>query len=177
MIEIVDLNVNDHANLISSLYLNMTAEGRMDDVLYQGGHDIVYFLQWVKSLRVFYGAFKDRVIIGGGWVDVPYSMEGSDRSYKKAEIGFGFSKSASVFEALAAGRMMLERTFEFYDIDFLYGTTPESNKLALGYAKRLGFQLYGPIPNTCIFRGKLEGTYTSYLDRSLLNGRVKKKED
>jgi hypothetical protein len=155
----------------------MTAEGRMDDVLYQGSHDIVYFLNWVRSLRVFYGAFKDTVIIGGGWVDVPYVMESQDRPYKKAEIGFGFSKKATIFEGLVAGRKMLERTFNFYDIDFVYGTTPESNKLALGYAKRLGFQLHGPIPNSCVFRGKLEGTYTSYLDKELLNGRSEKKEN
>jgi len=177
MIEVFDLNVNDHANLISSLYLNMTAEGRMDDVIYQGEHDIVYFLNWVKSLRVFYGVFKDSVIVGAGWVSVPYAMESPERSYRKAEIGFGFSAKATVFEALKAGRMMLDRTFDFYGIDFLYGTTPESNRLALGYAKRLGFKLYGPIPNSCVFRGKLEGTYTSYIDREILNGRIEAKQD
>jgi RimJ/RimL family protein N-acetyltransferase len=78
---------------------------------------------------------------------------------------------------LDAGRQMLGMTFDQYNIDYLFGTTPAVNKAALAYAKRLGFEMYGPIPNSCAFRGKIESTYISHITKDLLNERRTKKED
>jgi hypothetical protein len=155
----------------------MKAEGRMDDIFYSAPHDVNTFLEWAKGVAVFYGAFKNNIVVGCGWVDVPIIMDVRSGHKRKAEIGFGFSSKCSVFEALAAGRLMLDKTFTDYHIDYLFGTTPEPNRVALSYAKRLGFQLFGPIPNSCSFHGKLESTWISYISKELLNERSIKKED
>lgn len=176
-LEIKVLDVKHHADLLAWLYLKLKLEGRADKIFYQAPHDVVYFLTWVDQLAVFYGGFKDDILVGGGWVGMPSLLEAKEdqaplcgkTTFRKAEIGFGFSGDCSVFEALQMGRLMLETTFDSYKIDFLFGTTPESNKAALMYARRLGMELIGPTPNTCVFNGKIEGTYTSHLTKELLN--------
>jgi hypothetical protein len=165
------------SDVIASLYLNLKAQGRMDDIFYSAPYDINTFMAWAKGVSIFYGVFKDNVVVGCGWVDVPVVMECESGRYRKAEIGFGFCNQCSVFQALQAGREMIEMTFDLYQIDYLFGTTPSPNKAALAYAKRLGFQLFGPIPNSCSFRGKLESTYISHISKDLLNGRSIKEED
>ncbi len=61
--------------------------------------------------------------------------------------------------------MMFDVFFVKYEIDALFGTTPDENKLALRYAQRVGMSLHGPIPDFCTWQGKLTAGWISHIGR------------
>lgn len=142
----------------------MLHAGRADQVFYSFPHDLKTCLDWVAGTTAFYGAFRDSELIGAGWVQ-DLLVIGGDPALTKAELGFGFMPNCTVFEALESGRLMLDYSFDVYGIDFLFGTTPRSNRAALAYAKRLGLRMYEPVENFCTYMGKVDACVTSSISK------------
>ena len=158
--------INKSSNLIGLWYLNMVHSQRASQVFYAFPHDLKFALDWAMNTTAFYGAFRDKELIGAGWVDNLLAI-GGEPPVTKAELGFGFMPNCGIFEALQAGRLMLDYSFDVYGIDFLFGTTPLSNKAALAYAKRLGLRLYEPVENFCTYQGKIDACVTSSISKEV----------
>ena len=167
--------INKSPNLIGLWYLNMVHSGRADQVFYSFPHNLKFALDWAMNTTAFYGAFRGDELIGAGWVDNVLAI-GGDPPATKAELGFGFMPNCGIFEALQAGRLMLDYSFDVYGIDFLFGTTPLSNKAALAYAKRLGLRLYEPVENFCTYQGKIDACVTSSISKEVWHERRSKRE-
>jgi len=155
-------------NHIGWWYLGMVTAGRADKVFYANQHDLQYALTWAKQCNHFWGAFSGDNLIGVGFVENEQFFKSDLGELYRAELGFGFMPNCTVFEALEAGRKMLDASFAEGYTD-LFGTTPEHNLPALAYAKRLGLKLYGPVPNFCHYLGLKSGVYTSHISREEWN--------
>lgn len=142
-------------------------------MFYSFPHDLKFALDWAMNTTAFYGAFRDQELIGAGWVD-NLLVIGEDPALTKAELGFGFMPNCTVFEALQAGRIMLDYSFDVLGVDFLFGTTPRSNRAALAYAKRLGLRMYEPVENFCTYLGKVDACVTSSISKEDWHERSKK---
>ncbi len=153
----------------------MVHSGRANQVFYAFPHDLKFALDWAMNATAFYGAFRGEELIGAGWID-NLLVIGSDPPVVKAELGFGFMPNCNIFEALHSGRLMLDYTFDVYGIDFLFGTTPLSNKAALAYAKRLGLRQYEPVDNFCTYQGKIDACVTSAISKETWIERRNKEE-
>lgn len=175
MITVRDISGN--SNLIGLWYLSMLGCGRADKVFYAAPHDLQYVLDWSKDITII-GAFKDDVLIGTGFVNNIQDFTGDNWSRRRAEVGFGFLPNCSIFESLRAGREILDICFskDGLGIDDMFGTTPEPNKQAVAYIRRIGLALYGPIPNFTNYLGKHVGVYTSYISREQWNQQRSKQQ-
>ena len=160
------LDITGNTDIVAAWYYLLNKD-RIPKVFYadEGQQDILSVLTWAKTVPRMYGAFIGTALLGLGWIEsiVPYNL--STGVTYRAEMGFGFTPNSTVFQALYGGRMMVDKAFEESTVDFIFGTTPELNKEAIAYIKRLGFSMYGPIPNYCSYLGKLSGCYTSYVER------------
>lgn len=149
-------------NLIGWWYLNSVLCGRADKVFYASDHNLKDILDWFDRLTVCIGAFRDELLIGVGFVDTTIIF---NKEIKRGEVGFGFLPNCNVIQALQAGRLIIDQLTGEYGYTLLLGTTPLLNKEALAFAKRLGFDQYGPIPYTSFYLGELTGTFTSVLTK------------
>jgi len=77
----------------------------------------------------------------------------------RAEVGEGFFRGVSPLDTYWFGVMSLDYIFEDLGVDVVYGTTPAPNRAAVRYARSLGMQLYGPIPNYTTWKDKATGEY------------------
>jgi|SRR5579872_207376 len=149
------------ADWLARAYFQMRAEGILPVVFFNEEPDIASFLRWfTRPEAVVCGCFRDSVLRGLGWVSAQEKMG----NYRKAEVGMAFFRNRGP-DALAFARMMLTLVFERYPIDFMYGTTPASNKLAIRFARKLGFTITGPLPNYCLWKDLPCGAYISSLSR------------
>lgn len=153
----------------------MLQSGRANQVFYTFPHDLKFALDWAMKTAIFYGAFRGDELIGAGWVENPLII-GVEPTLTKAELGFGFMDNCNVFEALQAGRLMLDYSFDVCKVDFLFGTTPLSNRPAIVYAKRLGLRTYEPVENFCTYQGKIDACVTSSITKEQWNERRKKQQ-
>jgi len=154
---------NDY-NLIAYWYIQSVLCGRADKVFYAAPHDIKYLIDWFDQLEVCLGAFQDGKLIGVGFVSNTLNFRGEGLT-KRGEVGFGFLNNCNVLSALHAGRLMIDYILGELGYDILLGTTPELNKVALAFAKRLKFEQYGPVPYTSFYLGQITGTYTSIITK------------
>lgn len=56
----------------------------------------------------------------------------------------------------AIGRKFLRTVFEDGALDSLYGAIAASNRLAIRYARRLGFKVLGSVPSAAMYRNKVD---------------------
>jgi len=155
--------------LLARAYLNYQKEGTLPVIFYQREPTISDFIKAHMEVgtRITLGCFrvdeetKKVEHCGLGWVSDAVRMN----SFTKAEIGIGMFRCAGK-DNLAFGKMMLQSFFSKYAIDVLFGTTPEPNRLALRYSRKLGFDLAGPIPDYCSWRGALTDGWISHMSKS-----------
>lgn len=162
--QIVDIR-ND-PNLIGLWYLQMKGCGRADQVFYADpDHNLEMVLSWGKRQNALYGAFRDDMLIGVSFVDNLLSFH----SWRRAELGFGFLPNCTGFQALGAGRLMMDAAFTDLGVNHMFGTTPELNKKALQYSRLLGLKQYPVIPNFCNYLGQCCGVVYSHISKEQWN--------
>lgn len=150
--------------MLADAAVRWTKEGTLDTIFYAGIESIEwmihYFLQPENTtLACIRGANE---FCGLGWV-MNRKRVGN---YSRAECGMGFFRHQSdKTQNLEFGQMMLDWVFQRLDVDVLYGTTPEHNKLALRFSKKLGFNLHGPIPGFGEWRGELCSAWISSMKK------------
>lgn len=156
--------------LLAKAYITMVEEGTLDVVFYQSAISLRDFLEayLTHGKRITLGCFRElpdgrMEFCGMGWAHNAEKMA----SYVKSECGMVFfKKQSSKRDNVAFGKLMLQSFFTQHNVDVIFGTTPEPNKLALRYAQKLGFDLIGPIPNYCSWHGELAPGWVSHISKS-----------
>ena len=151
--------------VLANIYLRLDAAGLADKVWYQSGHSLSWFLNWSHcpengTVILARNNGTSVELCGIAWIS--NKQELGDTGTYKGEIGFAFLPEVSVGDAIKLGRIGLKFIAGVFNIDYLYGATPDSNKRALAYAKRMGMQMYGPIPNHCVYLGEPDALWFSY---------------
>jgi hypothetical protein len=162
--------VNDE--ILASAYFRYKSEGTLDTIFYQGVPSLYNFMTaYLQPERTTLGCFHqygpddhDIELCGLGWVGP--SLYCGD-NYKKAETGVGFfRKQRDRRNNILFGKMMMAMFFNNFAIDALHGTTPIENKLAVRYAEAVGFKMYGPIPNSAVWKGKPTAAWVSSISKA-----------
>ncbi len=154
---------------LGAAWMRMVDEGVLATVFHQKIPTRRSFLEdaMTSGNRITLSCFREipdqkPEFCGLGWVYGSIDMGG----FKRAETGMWFSKHQTrKTDNLKFGAMCFDVFFQHCEIDALFGTTPEPNKLALRYAARLGMQLIGPIPDLCTWEGRLVPGWFSHVNR------------
>jgi len=152
--------------VLANIYLRLDAVGQADKVWYQSPHSLSWFLNWSHSHEngtVILARNRDGVIELCGIAWLSNKQELGDTGTYKGEIGFAFLPEVSIWDAVKVGRIGLKFMAETFNIDYFYGATPSRNRHALAYAKRVGLQMFGPIPNHCTYLGEPDSLWFSYI--------------
>lgn len=160
---------------IIELYLRLVEDGLAQRVWYQGDYSLHWLLEWTADPQngtIIFLRNHDGVasLVGAGWVTNKTPL--GDTGKNKAEIGFAFFKDTPIFEAIRFGRLALKYIADVFDVDYFFGTTPEDNKPALAYARRLGLKLVGPVPNFCSYLGEVKGVFFSSISAEEINKKL-----
>lgn len=168
------LDITGNTDVVAAWYYLIRQDDRHKKIFYadEGQQDILSVLNWSKRLIKLYGVFSQTgPVLGLGWVENEGIYNLKDGPVFRAEMGFGFTSQATIFQALESGRRMIDNVFNDLKVEFIFGTTPTKNREAVAYIKRLGLSLNGPIPNYCSYLGEIDSVYISQTDRKTWNGK------
>lgn len=65
------------------------------------------------------------------------------------------------------GQAVLDHWFGTMGFDVIAGVTPRTNRAAIAFIKRLGFQLIGDVPNFTLYDGKPSASATSFMTKAM----------
>jgi len=155
---------------IAKFYIMMVEEGIIDTVFFQSRPSLRDFLEesLTPGRRLTLGCFRDRgergiELCGLGWAFNSLKIG----NFLRCECGMAFStRQSRKTDNVTFGKLMLQSFFQVHNVDAIYGSTPEPNKLALRYSAKLGFSLHGPIPDACSWKGVLTPVWISYLSKN-----------
>lgn len=157
--------------LLATAYLRLRQEGLLRYIFYAGEPSLYWFLDRyakTKSTEVI-ACFKEDEnrkleMVGLSWFN---SREKVANLYDKAECGNAyFRKFHNYLDTTKAARLMTEFSFRYLGIDALFGCTPEKNRAAMLLAKRVGFEVWGPVPMYTAWEGEPCGAWISCLTRA-----------
>jgi len=130
-------------------------------VFSEGETSLRWFLETYRDMHVVAG-FDGKNLTGLGWLNKVLDMGPAGR---KGDCGMAFFPEVSPWKKLKLGALFIDYAFEELGLVGLFGTTPEPNRRAVRYSKKLGFKLFGPIPALSAWEGKLCGAYISSMTR------------
>lgn len=156
-------------SLLAEAYLRYQKENTLSTIFYQSVPTLKDFVDahLEAGKRVVLGCFrvddktKSVEFCGLGWISDPVQMGG----FTRAETGVGMFRCAGR-DSLQFGKMMLSLFFQQFSVDVIFGYTPEANQLAIRYSQKLGFDIIGPVPDMCVWDGKLAPGWISHLSKS-----------
>jgi len=147
--------------VLAHAYLRFQADGLLPMVFSEGETSLRWFLETYRSMHVVAGMDGER-LAGLGWLNKIIDM---GTAGWKADCGMAFFPEISPWSKVRLGELFIDCAFEELNLQGLFGTTPEPNRRALRYAKKLGFQLHGPIPAMSAWEGKICAAYISSMTR------------
>lgn len=69
------------------------------------------------------------------------------------------------------GQAVLDHWFGTMSFDVIAGVTPRTNRAAISFIKRLGFQMIGDVPNFTVYDGKPSASATSFMTKAMWQAR------
>lgn len=167
-----------HEVHLAQAYMQMFKEGTLGVVFHQHIPTLREFLNEFLAVgnRIVCGCFRDipggkPLLCGLAWAFGTTGMG----EFKRCEVGEWFSKEAMRKSerngSLQFSQMALSIFFDISKIDVVFGVTPTPNRLAVKFARAMGFDLIGPIPDYCVWNGKLCAAWISHLSRAQWNQR------
>jgi RimJ/RimL family protein N-acetyltransferase len=151
-----------HEDFLFLLHRQCKEEGILE-ILFPGMPfvTVARFVAYLKDRPVLVGLIKPESRVAGfGFL---YEVEGNDES-RKATCGFCFFKEWwGTPEIREISRICLKYWFKEVKLKVLFGTTLWRNKLAVRFAKNLGFESIGRVPKFFYKDGKLEDMHFLYL--------------
>ena len=155
-------------DLLAQAYLTYRKENTLPVIFFQAIPTLKDFVDAHLEVgsRIVLGCFrvndetKAVEFCGLGWISDSVRMGG----HCKAETGIGMFRCAGI-DSLEFGKMMLDCFFSKYDIDVIFGVTPEANRLALRYAQKLHFDLSSPIEDYVTWNGQLAPGIISHMSK------------
>ncbi len=156
------------AEMLAYAYMRFRQEDLLKFIFYEGQPGIRWFLEKYQELATL-GCFEqvegqeNANLLGIGWLNVQTS--GEEVYMKRCEMGMAFFRGVSPWKALEFDRIMIEWAFNHLGIAAMYGTTPEKNPTVLACLRRLGFEMFGPIPSYALWEKKPCGVFISAMTK------------
>lgn len=155
-------------DLLATAYLRFKQEGVLDMLYYEHDPGLTSILATLMDpATIVLGCFVKagaRVDLAGIGCAAPAFI--LPNGQKKAELSEAFFRDwqrRSITLPLA--QMMIQWLFDRSDLDYLFGTTPEKNPMAVRFMKALGFgHTREPIPHYTCWKGEPCGVYVSWMD-------------
>ncbi len=163
-------------DLLATAYLRLKSEGQLETIYYEGTPSLMQFMRTsLEPETISFGAFVDRTgdgktldFAGIAWCFDRHDMANHEA---KAEVGFAFFRHcATPRQKVDLGKLMVDVLFGRYALNYLFGTTPVENKLALRYVRELGFKTQGIINNFVYWEGAVSAAQISCAARSEWKG-------
>ena len=158
-------------DLLASAYLTMKMDGTLSVLFYESDPGIPKFLATYSDPNaITYGCYlksgDQTTLVGIGHISAAIGRgDGSKKSELSCAFFAGYQRRDITFPL---SQMMLEQTFDRYDIDVLFGTTPEKNRAMLMFMKNLGFgHTAEPVPYFTTWKGEVCGVYISWITREM----------
>jgi hypothetical protein len=154
--------------MLAFAYLRFDREKLLDRIFYEGVPSLTWFLQKYQEIpclacyRVTGKGQADIELFGLGWIGMQETLVSG---WKKGEIGMAFFRKTDPRLVRDGSKLMLEYAFEGMGFDVLYGTTPEGNPAAIAHARRMGFEMHGPLEGYCTWQGVPCGAMLSVMTR------------
>jgi hypothetical protein len=151
-------------DLLAYAYLRMQNEGILPLVFYEEVPSISWFLEKYQEAGTCvlgcYRQLEDRRDLEGlSWINSVTTMGGG--RYRKAEVGQAFFRK--VHDPAGYAKIVIDWAFDNLKLDALFGTTPEPNKAAVQFARKLGFHMIGPLDCYATWQGELCGCWISVM--------------
>lgn len=141
-------------NVLARVYLKLEEQGLLDIVFHEGRPVLSWFIErfskeptltcWHKRPSI--EGYPEVCLLGGmTWFNARTKIGGTE--HIKAETGLFFFRKLQVhgWPSIWA-HMSTEWAFEHLGIDTIFGVTPATNRAAVRFIRRLGWNLYGPVP-------------------------------
>ena len=77
-------------------------------------------------------------------------------------------------DSMDLGRAVMDHWFLTMGFEVIAGLTPRTNRAAISFIKRLGFQIVGDVPGFTVYDGNLSASATSFMTREMW---LKKREE
>ncbi len=164
-------------DLLAEAFLRLKKDKLAETVWYEGVPSVSNYLKnCTEPDCINLGGFVDRTgsadprkpqgfdFVGMAWV---YHQQLMSNHMRKAEVGFAFFRHAATSrQKIQVGRIMTQALFERFNIDVIFGSTPDENQGALRYAKAVGFEISAQIPNAICWEGALSSVRISSLTKA-----------
>lgn len=156
-------------NLLARAFANMEDEGTLGTVFFERVPTVQEFLNafMEPGKYIVLGCFRQLQTRPAEFCGLGWAMNATDMNgFIKAECGMAFfRRQTRRTDNVQFGKMMLEMFFTTHNIDAIFGTTPEQNKLAVRYAQRLGMTLHGPVPDFATWDNKPTAAWLSHISK------------
>jgi RimJ/RimL family protein N-acetyltransferase len=165
-------------SLLATAYLRFEIEGQLHHIYHRSVPSLREFLDYHLNPRNVWLACMIRPILdngepdetrialaGLGWINTITDVT-PDGKYKKAEVGMAFFREYQ--KRGIAGEfteMLTDYAFDIPGVEALFGTTPEPNRAALIFGRRMGFTQLPPLPLYTCWEGKPCAAIVSYLTK------------
>jgi RimJ/RimL family protein N-acetyltransferase len=153
---------------LATIYLQFKKDGILDTVFHERNVSLRWFLDFLMNEKtdvLACGRLKSdgsMELCGIGWINCYF--QAADKL--KCDVSHGFMKQFWGHGLpLTWCRLMLDWTFTSRKADVVYGVTPEPNRLAVAFARKLGFTMHGPVPYWSQFRGEACSCYIDTMTR------------
>lgn len=150
-------------DLLASAFLRFSSEGLVDRIWQEGVPSLSWFLKQysrengVQMLACLKEDENQRLTpCGLSWICSKVAVA---NTLTKCEVGEAFFRHTNPSDTLDFGKMSLDYIFEDLGVDVAYGTTAEKNRVAVRYARAMGFEMFGPIPKYTTWKNKVTGEY------------------
>ena len=107
-------------------------------------------------------AFRKDVPVGLGWLN---SLNRDNPANVKCDASIAFFAGTSGGEKLKLGRMMVSWVFENLDVNLMLTLSAETHRASVYFVRRLGFQMFGPIPCLTASHGEPCGGWLGAMTR------------
>lgn len=160
---------NPPEKTLGHAYMRFDVDGLLPVIHYEAGPDgpgLLWFLENYTKVTTLAGMVhtKGREEVSGlGWVSAMGLYANGE--YRKAEVGVGYFRATPPSHTFLLTQMMLEWIFTELDLDLVLALSPAPNRAAIRFIRRLGFELFGPIPDSVGWMGKPAASYQAALTR------------
>lgn len=159
-------------DFVAAAYLGFKASGELAHLFYESVPTLREFMDWHrKPDSIWLGCIAldqetgKSEIAGMGWINAITDCGGG---HIKAEVGMGFLRKWQR-NGIPSDfcDMMIDFCFERIGTAVIYGTTPEPNRSAILFMKRMGFGHLPPMPEFCCWKGRPAAAVFSYMTREM----------
>lgn len=135
--------------LLARAYLRFESEGLTETIF---GEAVPTLSAWIVA-RINLPtllALRGSQPVGLGWLN---SLTRDNPANAKCDATIAFFAGTSGAEKLRLGRLMVSWVFENLDMNVMLTLSAETHRASVFFVRRLGFEMYGPIPNLTATHG------------------------